>query len=124
MSEHTKEPWKASPVSGIVGSVITAQPNENANAVRITSAQSLADAERIVACVNACAGIPDQALKVVTRSDYGVFPLVLAAVIGQRDELAAALRYCVNLIAASEIKGSAQTVAMARTALASLERAS
>lgn len=119
MSEHTKEPWKASPVSGIVGSVITAQPNENANAVRITSAQSLADAERIVACVNACAGIPDQALKVVTRSDYGVFPLVLAAVIGQRDELAAALR---GVIEVADRK--TDVFDRAKAALAKLERAS
>lgn len=93
MSEHTKEPW----------SVIA--PSAKHECARIfagtrylgsignsdeTEAQTVANARRIVACVNACEGIPTSQLERATPYDTALFFKA------QRDELLAALKEVKN----------------------------
>jgi len=51
--------------------------------------QMRADAARIVACVNACAGVPTDALAAAARTAYTAMPLALGAAIADRARLAA-----------------------------------
>jgi hypothetical protein len=80
MMEHTKEPWWNT------GVVIKADGNIPAQAT------SWEDARRIVACVNACAGIPTEDLErwgtsLITKIQEDN----IARLTKQRDELVAAL---------------------------------
>ena len=85
MSEqHTKEPWKVSGTEHIVagGNYVVALDCKPE------------DARRIVACVNACAGLSTQCLE---ETGGGVEHYI--AVIKQRDELLAALEEITNVFA-------------------------
>ena len=102
MSEHTKEPWLVTaPIdcgpewgvdAGIWGIAICADAPGNGT--------SEANARRIVACVNACAGIPTADLEACP--DRGLFHLADHAnqLVIQRDELLAALE---NLLKAADL---------------------
>jgi hypothetical protein len=63
----------------------------------VAIAQTPEYGERIATCLNACAGLPNEALKAVARTDYTALPLKLAAVMGQRDELALVLKLVVEI---------------------------
>lgn len=90
MSEHTKEPWRISQY----GNVVAGDNNNFTNEVRVkgftlSSGKTCEDnARRIVACVNACEGIPTEVL------ESGPHRIIqrYAAAERQRDELLAALK--------------------------------
>ena len=109
MSKHTPEPWKInhddsteewSIVTNQYGSIV-ANVNEEtgpelAGSIPVMRKMpGMENARRIVACVNACAGLPAEQLEVSPLS--GVLNGV-AGLIAQRDELLAAL----EIIAAYE----------------------
>lgn len=81
----TKEPWiveyMGSDESDVVG----------ASGVSIICGMSDANARRIVACVNACAGIPTDALD-GGSDEYADLSLMIGTLSDQRDELLAALK--------------------------------
>jgi hypothetical protein len=93
---HTKEPWflhregfstvyvEARIDGGLVQEVAACGPaNEGAE-------QQEANARRIVACVNACAGIPTSDLE--DQTFIGVSPIQAGELLHQRDKLLAALK--------------------------------
>lgn len=84
MSNHTETPWAF--VSGHHGYIITAKDGAYDVAVvrNIGNEDNLANAERIVACVNACRDMDDPRATISIL--YGAQE-VLAAVVKQRDEL-------------------------------------
>ena len=102
MSNHTPEPWSLLeagdsikhqvPVSSDRTSILTIATE---GAIAFGAVYSADDARRIVACVNACAGLPTEQLEV---SPLGGVLNGVAGLIAQRDELLAAL----EIIAASE----------------------
>lgn len=59
MSEHTKEPWKASKKFALV---LSADEEFVASCICLEP-EDWANAHRIVACVNACCGIPTDRLE-------------------------------------------------------------
>jgi len=72
MTDHTPEPWGARTVKAS-GSFLVRGPNDRTVCIHqphmsastsATHEESLANAARIVACVNACAGIPTAQLQV------------------------------------------------------------
>jgi protein-disulfide isomerase-like protein with CxxC motif len=90
MSEHTKEPWagKEIPLTAVglaragFGIVFT---NHTA-----TRDEAEANARRIVASVNACAGIPTDVLEAMPSGPSSLLPMY-AQIEQQRDKLLAAL---------------------------------
>ena len=91
MSKHTQEPWKVCHWKDDRRGFEIADRNQN----RVEFDMTEANARRIVACVNACAGVSNGELAMTTMS------VVLARMNEaeqQRDELLAAL----EIIAASE----------------------
>lgn len=60
MSDHTKEPWS---VAGIADEMIVAKVSELAHAHIATIHHNGNDSRRIVACVNACRGLPTDELE-------------------------------------------------------------
>ena len=123
---HTQEPWILVPQSD--GSAMIAREFEtgkqmnpkglrliaHALARRDSLKEDEANARRIVACVNACAGIPDDVLPMVGKE--------LDAYLKQRDELAAALRDVLRIAKAASIgvTGNAKRIESAEAALAKL----
>jgi hypothetical protein len=96
--EHTKEPWEI--IDGSIYSV-TYFGNDGFGCDKIETEIELSDhvdALRIVACVNACAGITNQEL---LAADLKV--AVLANVLSQRDKLLSALDGILDCI--SETRG-------------------
>ena len=88
MSEHTKEPWKYIEVIG--GCSVYAGQIQILSYMYSPDAENRANARRIVACVNACAGITIEALEGdkiiwVSESDHSHLER-------QRDELLAAAK--------------------------------
>ena len=90
MSEYTKEPWRTDADAGfpsdihcaITGALIASTHSNG------TVSDANANARRIVACVNACAGISTAALEEAAVSRQRVSEMLLC----QRDELATILR--------------------------------
>ena len=103
MSKHTQEPWVLFEVGDRVKHFCPASEKEKTSILTVTLEDGTAfgavyseeDARRIVACVNACAGLPAEQLEV---SPLGGVLNGVAGLIAQRDELLAAL----EIIAASE----------------------
>ena len=91
-SEHTPEPWYRE-FEGGNWRVMAADENGGYTLADMCCDDQEANARRIVACVNACAGLSNEFLSVATRDDYAM-RLVLEAdeMRRQRDELLAALR--------------------------------
>lgn len=91
MSEHTKEPWRHVGQGDIVGA-----NDDDVCAVYFHSQRPVdANARRIVACVNACAGISTEKLEgpgmlVNIPDDHNI--------IAQRDELLARLQSALSFI--------------------------
>ena len=80
--EHTKEPWNVDDIE-----IIGADDKEIAQMYMYSSHKKHeSNARRIVACVNACAGIPTEHLEV------GPLALATFPVIKQRDELLSVLK--------------------------------
>ena len=88
---HTKEPWSFSPAeNGLEWGVEAGKWGVAICADAPGDGTSEANARRIVACVNACAGLPTDTLETIPSwSSAGV--KTLADVVKQRDELLAAL---------------------------------
>lgn len=63
MAEHTKEPWHDHPKSLSITSADAVVAFTSFASVNMTEEKARANARRIVACVNACAGIPTEALE-------------------------------------------------------------
>lgn len=85
MSEHTKEPWQADRVGD--GVMIC----ESSNGLMIEMEfgdEGIANASRIVACVNACAGVPTFMLEMDINGQIQHMRETLQ----QRDELAKAMQ--------------------------------
>jgi hypothetical protein len=64
MTEHTKEPWA---VAGISDEMIVAKVSELAHAHIATIHHNKNDSRRIVACVNACRGLPTEELEQISE---------------------------------------------------------
>lgn len=87
MSEHTKEPWNHSG-----DEVKTADGNLIAVTLLGTSLiENQANARRIVACVNACAGIDTEVLE-KHAGQQGLMIYLMSDLVKQRDELLAAAK--------------------------------
>lgn len=89
---HTQEPWELH--AGLAGSIFYKEQC----VARCCEPMSEANARRIVVCVNACAGIPDEVLFTIGAfGGFGRDDMVqhlraqLAAVTAQRDKLVEAL---------------------------------
>ena len=98
MSEHTKEPWRLGNTSSVVADEPVIGMN-GSDAVEYYGGHLICEsvvpsnASRIVACVNACAGIPDNVLeKAAECAASGRFGTMAAMYKAQRDELLAALQ--------------------------------
>lgn len=91
MPEHFNEPWHLHDMSGPTGAYIEYAPNER-GVGKTVNIKDFDTARRIVACVNACAGIPTEALEGATGADAArLLALEIAAgVAGER--VAAKLR--------------------------------
>ena len=96
---HTKEPWRSH------SSVVTLNNQGGFDLRGAPNAEE--NAARIVACVNACAGIPIEKLTQVENSPAPIFDLLLQTA-KQRDELLVALKsareFIVNGIEVGAIK--------------------
>jgi hypothetical protein len=109
VSEHSPTPWKASQLFGDELGIDDADGDE------VTGFMDAADARRIVACVNACDGLPQDAL------DGGWTALGLSkhakALEKQRDQLLAALDDLVQffdedeLLLAADVRGRLRPIA-------------
>ena len=96
MSKHTQEPWVLFEVGDRVKHFCPASEKEKTSILTVTLEDGTAfgavysedDARRIVACVNACAGLPTEQLE---SSPLGGVLNGVAGLIAQRDELLAAL---------------------------------
>lgn len=88
MSEHTKEPWRIAHDEGDEY-YIEVTSRLSGHTCQLGSGYfSKDDARRIVACVNACAGIPDSALEEAAKcANSGRFGTMAALYKAQRDEL-------------------------------------
>jgi hypothetical protein len=86
MNEHTKEPWRVEYMGSDEADVIGA--DDTSIICRSTGYMSDINARRIVACVNACAGIDTESLE---ADGYGENWKEIAShrieLMGQRDEL-------------------------------------
>lgn len=102
-TEHTPEPWFVVDQPWGDGTWVNAGSPDPHHEGFVTDCEDIngdvdkdtarINARRIVACVNACAGLSNEFLSVATRDDYAM-RLVLEAdeMRRQRDELLAALR--------------------------------
>ena len=71
MSKHTKEPWRTDAPSGFPGDVMAGK--EMIARTTITEqSNAKANARRIVACVNACAGISTEVLEQGIDAVFGL----------------------------------------------------
>jgi hypothetical protein len=109
---HTQEPWR----TGRAGAVVANFPIKEIGGSDdieyygghlVCESVTKSNAARIVACVNACAGIPIEKLTQVENSPAPIFDLLLQTA-KQRDELLVALKsareFIVNGIEVGAIK--------------------
>lgn len=73
MSEHSKEPWRVGPGSWVVSDqgvnpIVGADDPLYGGGCLVAESVCEADGRRIVACVNACAGIPTEELEMLLRA--------------------------------------------------------
>jgi hypothetical protein len=111
MSGHTEEPWI---ISDEDSDCITAKSREGMAEICIVetgfsepfNSEQVANARRIVACVNACAGIPTDVIEnfSATGNLFAKQGKDWLSDVQQRDELLAALKGLVDCI--SETRGS------------------
>ena len=101
---HTKEPWAVSEEvfdnDGIHESVIRGLNGRATIAVTLDFGDNNpgmreANARRIVACINACAGIPIDMIEAMPNGPASLLPMY-ARLEKQRDELLAALEYVIS----------------------------
>jgi hypothetical protein len=121
MMEHTKEPWfvEGSDVAAMVDQypTVIADCLNHANAERFNAE---ANARRIVACVNACAGIPTE---LIEEGGFAAVPVVThRAVKQQRDGLLEALLMAVTFVEAAN-QGEVYQPTLLREKLAFIKQA-
>lgn len=100
-NKHTPEPWSAGVIKYKGEWHFTAVPVGNEGKITALCGlagangedESIANARRIVACVNACAGIPTYQLTAENDNPTNLGE-VIDAIRDQRDELLAALERC------------------------------
>lgn len=136
MTMHSKEPWRSRPLmQGGVQVIENGEPY----AIAIVSAPSLdtgkgvfvpiegvdhvANARRVVACVNACTGVDTGALEKMPGSFGDLLSLEFTDVVSQRDTLLAALRAIKQEIFYGIKEGAADRIdAIATPAIAAVKR--
>lgn len=115
MSKHTKEPWILAPQSEpyedlkiVSGHRAVCKLWLDDAPVRDYNETQEANARRIVACVNACAGLPSESLDLITSTTIGMVGYVKQrdAARKQRDDLLAALTSIVYKNSTGEYKNS------------------
>jgi len=112
MSEHTKEPWKAELHKTIHPNTKMYWLNENTS----IGTENAADARRIVACVNVCAGLREDELA------HGVVPANNFILMReQRDELLAEIKAARDSLLESEGASWAYDIAQINAAIAKAE---
>jgi hypothetical protein len=93
MSEHTKEPWQLFGVDlHIMGNTLEQAKEQGVPHTQWTHNCPPEDARRIVACVNACAGIPTERLEWCNQSDAKAMVDLMLKWKDQRDELRSVLK--------------------------------
>lgn len=106
MSEHTKEPWRVGQFHSVLGKISETEIFDSeifADVIASTRTapmhpEAKANARRIVACVNACAGIETEKLEAVAflsphlPDGHKDAAIEIAALRTQRDELLAAAK--------------------------------
>lgn len=86
--EHTKEPWRYDSQPGFCSELVGA---DGILIGAFVDDPTKADARRIVACVNACAGIPTEEL-LVDNVEFGRMLKERARLTKQRDDLVVAVK--------------------------------
>lgn len=145
-TKHTPEPWLVLDCREIGEDALTVAANpgvavcriENSVSKRPLTDEDAANARRIVACVNACAGISQQYLEelngetladkqmvlITQRDEYSLLAYrrknILDEVIKQRDEMLVALEDLIDLYDGRKHEGIA-IVANARATIASVK---
>lgn len=117
MSEqHTQEPWKFIDVIG--GCSVYAGRREVLRYSFSPDAENKANARRIVACVNACAGIPTDDLEMSPH--LGIFHLAEFSnnIVMQRDKLLDALKTVINNLSDDDEEGLLEHVSYIKDARA------
>lgn len=123
MSEHTKEPWEAfTKCPGeCCWALRSATKDEHGEKEEISFPEmSGEDARRIVACVNACAGMPTDDLEEMVKQGGNVRVLADFAndLLQQRDKLLAALEEIATSVDIDTLQGAIDT---AKTAIAEVK---
>jgi hypothetical protein len=136
MSLHSQEPWR---VRELVKGGVQVIENGEPFAIAIVSLPSLdagkagsipmegvnhiANARRIAACVNSCAGVSTEALEKMPGSFDDLLSLEFADVVSQRDTLLTALRAIKQEIFYGIKEGAADRIdEIAATAIAAIVR--
>jgi hypothetical protein len=117
--KHTPEPWREQD-----GRIVANEPSADNDEVLICDVapdnHALTEfdefnARRIVACVNACAGISNEHLELLSVAQ------MVAAAVEQRDELVGALREIKELTSRQQLPITAKINDIARAALAKVQ---
>lgn len=118
ISKHTPEPWRAQAWSSHAArTVLVDDPAALTGKRVIAECDTEEDARRIVACVNACAGLTTDLLECKTIGEAS--ETMVDRLVDQRDELAAALRKArVALSLAGHHEGISGTLIAVDAALA------
>lgn len=90
MSQHTKEPWRVRLTNNAVYYIFrhTGNGDEEEVIEYFTHDKPGQDSRRIVACVNACVGVPTEALeKAAECAEHGVIPTLAAQYKADADAL-------------------------------------
>ena len=93
--QHTPGPWVDDGYAHI--GAVNDQLNGGYFIALCEGPDRVANARRIVACVNACAGIPSEMLEAMPSGPVSLLPMY-ARIEKQRDELLAALEYANSII--------------------------
>lgn len=118
-NKHTPGPWHIGDVDTFGAEI---ECSENA---LVAKAEEEYDARRIVACFNACAGIPTDMLEAMPSGPASLLPMY-ARLEKQRDELLSALEKCRKELSAwmrdhGDDISTQEAVADARAAIASVK---
>ena len=123
MSKHTKEPWRTDAPSGFPGDVMAGK--EMIARTTITEqSNAKANARRIVACVNACAGISTEVLEQGIDAVFGLAHNMRQernALVRQRDELLTALESILAADASENDHEYYRALDLARAAIAKVK---
>lgn len=109
MSKHTPEPWVRSSDDFIAAE--SDQLNNGEYVLSCFGPDQAANARRIVACVNACAGLPTEHLE---SAPLGGILNGVAGLVSQRDELLAALEDLFHETSHENLRKAQEVIAKAK----------